>query len=305
MNNKISIITGWGRKLGTGHVQRMAMLYHYLSSCDDLNVIMCVSDFPDDLTGSRSIFRKPEPDPDSSLIIRDMRDSDAQTIDRLRTIAPVLVIDDIGPGRSRADRILDLLPNPGAGTANPAYKSKYYLYGYNFFASLRAIKEKTVNKDIDIVFYAGSEATRDDVSFFVNLVPEKCRAVILTKDGPVYCGFADAEKGRTGFAALLMRTKLYVSHFGISLYEAKTAGCSLAAVNPTEYHSLLTEMVSSDLGVVNLGVRGHVNTGSAGKVIEELIKNAAPSAEPGTALDEVERKASACASYVQSLLAVS
>jgi hypothetical protein len=248
----IVIITGTGGPLGTGHLQRMLTLAgeidfkgEYDFSILTNNVELIPSQFR-----SRAVITLPEK---CSLIIKDMRDSSESEMMELKKKSPVIAVDDTGKGRSRADYIIDLLPNPVNSLYPQFYKEDFFLYGYNFTREIIAAVSKIGEKFIDIAIYTGSDPSSNIMEYLENIIPEKTEAVHLTGEGP-----RDFHTGRPvynnlTYAEILLVSKILITHFGITLFEGFLSGCRLFTVNPSEYHRTLTAMVSKKMNIADSG----------------------------------------------------
>jgi hypothetical protein len=104
------------------------------------------------------------------------------------------------------------------------------------------------------------------------------------------------------YAGLLLRARVFISHFGLSLYEAKLAGCSVLSLNPTAYHSSLADMVAGTIVDVNAGERALCDAGAVRRSCGELLSSHKRSgARPEQMLAEAERKLMKCRDLVVSL----
>ena len=304
MTRVISIITDWGGFYGSGHVQRMALLCRALDEAPGVSAVLVNEKSPDFLAGAAAFTVSSGPGARSDLIIRDMRDSSSEQVASLRKIAPVLVIDDIGPGRNTADFVLDLLPNPAAGSGNADYREDCYLYGHNFIDSLRSLGDEVLEKTIDVAMYAGAGVTDADIGFFRALVPEGKNAVIMA--GPARHAVNIPPRfflETMNYAEVLLRSRVFISHFGLSLYEARLCGCAVLAVNPTPYHSRLAEMVLGSIVNINAGTRSEKDESGIRGLCRDLMEGHDFSETvPGEILEHAERKLYACREYVLSLV---
>ncbi|HOO70711.1 MAG TPA: hypothetical protein PK926_03040 [Spirochaetota bacterium] len=303
MPELISIITDWGGFYGSGHAQRMASLCRALNEAPGVSAVLVNGKTPDFLAGSAAFTVSPVPAARSDLIIRDMRDSSSEEIFSLRKTAPVLVIDDIGPGRGAADFVLDLLPNPAAGSGNADYREDCYLYGHNFIDSLRSLGQEILEKNIDLAMYAGAGAADADIGFFRSLVPEGKNAVIMA--GPVR-HTVNIPPGLSldamNYAEVLLRSRVFIAHFGLSLYEARLCGCAVLSVNPTPYHSRLADMVPGSVVDINAGTRGELDEAGIRGLCRDLLESRKFSETvPGEILEQAQRKLYACRDHVLSL----
>ncbi|HEY1406141.1 MAG TPA: hypothetical protein VF857_05985, partial [Spirochaetota bacterium] len=207
---------------------------------------------------------------DTTLIIRDMRDSDREDIFALKKTAPVVVIDDCGDGRLLADCAIDLLPNLIHPPFAPTFDAAPFLFGYNFTRAITMLDDQSFEKDIDLVVYTGVAPSPEYQSFITRLVPESWRILIADGTECALCSEGKKTGEIASYAESLLRSKILLSHFGISLFEGKLCGCALASVNPTAYHSALADLVRDSMGVVNFGVFGKVHAGDIKKGLKEM-----------------------------------
>lgn len=269
MKKRISIITGIGGHLGSGHLQRMANLADFImrETAHDVSIVMKegAGSLPQSL---RPLCVDSIPSA-SSLIIRDMRDSTLEEMSALRRVAPIIAVDDCGPGRNLATHPIDLLPNPH-GTVP---RSDLFLFGHAFTESIRAIGTKTINKTIDVALYCGFRPAPKTVQSLLSLVPEELSCALLAGDEsrvierkrsfPLPCSFAEA----------LLASRVLISHFGITLYEGHISGCRIVSVNPTPYHASLVDKADPVLNPVNLGILPLTNPSHASSMILKTAHN--------------------------------
>ncbi len=256
----VTIITGSGKELGTGHFQRMLNLASFINSSGIFHAFFLHNDnskrlpvFPDIIT----VREIPE---DTSLIIRDMRDSSPADICKLREKAPVMVIDDAGEGRFSADYRIDLLPGP----YNIDLRDDLFLYGYNFTESLKPLKNKFIEKSNDLLIYQGA---LDQDGYMEKIIENLPPGITYTISGKTIPG------EKSSYAETLISTKVVVTHFGIMLYEAFLSSCHLAVINPSPYHDMLTDKASGILPLVNLGQVSQIDCKAASDSLVKLIKS--------------------------------
>ncbi|HQO38873.1 MAG TPA: hypothetical protein PK986_00235 [Spirochaetota bacterium] len=250
----ITIITGTGGALGTGHFQRMCYLADSLNSTGNFSVSLCITEGSPDVPESLKEIMADTIPPGTELIIRDMRDSSEEDINFLRKKAAVLVIDDTGPGRNVADHIIDLLPNP----VNRSVPEKMFLFGYNFISEIKSMKAEVIAKDIDVAIYAGYKPDPDVVEGIRGSIPPGASAVLFSYGRP---SLIAGEKIHvdTSYTDLLLRSRILITHFGITMYEGDLAGCRILTVNPTDYHSRLTAMITGKINVIQAGEYGNID----------------------------------------------
>jgi hypothetical protein len=187
---------------------------------------------------------------DTDLIIKDMRDSTIEEMDSLRRIAPVLAIDDSGDGRDAADFTLSLLPVPSDILNSAKLETSLFLYGYNFAEGISLLKKTdSFRKDIDVTVYAGYNPDPELINIIKKSVPESAGSILL-KEGKAVNLNGKAIKTETSYAEIISRSKIVITHFGLTMFEADACGCQIIALNPTLYHSKLTEIVSGEFNII-------------------------------------------------------
>jgi len=275
MKNNIVIITGTGEALGMGHLQRILTLADLILEKDDFNLSL----FPATRASIPPEFAHTviETLPDKcALIIRDMRDSTTDETQRLKKIAPLLVIDDAGEGRFLSDYAVDLLPNPGHKISMSLYREDFFLYGYNFTRGLIEAIKKAGNRFIDIAVYTGSETAVDVTEKLKKILPRNAHVLHLTGSAPVDFFTGEPAYENLTYPEILLGTKVLITHFGITLFEGSLCGCSLFTLNPTGYHSELTALAKDRMNIIDLGLYGSEITHEAMNALKsesEKIKN--------------------------------
>jgi hypothetical protein len=266
---RVSILTGWGDRLGAGHIQRMASLVMFLNRIKEVPACIVCDRAPDLAPPIPSLYFQTELNSGNCCVIRDMRDSSIDEMRKLKAVAKVIAIDDCGPGRDLADARVNLLPHPSL----KKYNRESFIFGYNFTESVRSLAQKQITKDIDAVLYCGVNPDPETIGFFRSLVPnDKTCAILCEKDPRMIAGGKESPLTRS-YAETMLSARVLISHFGISLYEGRLSGCRLACINPTEYHSRLADIAGGDIGIENLGVRASLDRAYARERIEYLIRN--------------------------------
>lgn len=248
---KIVIITGTGGILGTGHLQRMLNLASFMNDKNefDISLLILEGDYP--LPENFSRMKRDTLPEKADLIIRDMRDSSPEEIKSLEKIAPVLVVDDAGKGRGAAFKSIDLLPRPDEDSSELEIHTECFLYGYNFTRGIESLGRRVISsREIDIAIYAGFNPEPGLLSQISRSVPENTRAIILSAGGPVVLT-GDPLPEKISYAEILAGSKTVMTHFGITMFEANICGCMIAALNPTRYHSELTETIRREMKLVH------------------------------------------------------
>ncbi len=254
-NKTITIVTGLSPNLGAGHFQRMLNFLWYLKENSNIHAFLKLMGDTEYIPEELRRFSIPEIHPDSDLIIRDMRDSEQDEIDKLKRTGKVLVIDDLGEGRYRADYTIDLLPNLVHYQKNTNSFKDMFLFGYNFSKAVKSFSGMNIKKNIDLIIYPGFKIHEEYLKKLLSIFPENISILILSdnRDSSIKGRYPDFYSEKTS-AELLLSGKIVITHFGITLYESYICGCRPMAINPTVYHSELTEMVIDTMNISNLGL---------------------------------------------------
>jgi len=233
----ITIVTDSGAHIGQGHLQRMLLLAWFLTIKRHWSVTLVHTSKSYTVPPSLQSMMAASIPKQTACIIRDMRDSTEEEIQQLQAIAPVIVIDDCGKGRPLAFRAIDLLPNIYATTSNSfAAGNDLFLYGYNFYESLQELPS-TVDKDIDCFLYASTF----DSQHLITAMGNTFRYV---------CSNGNEVISNTGYTSLqhgahsIARSKVVITHFGITVYEAMLCNCNCILLNPTTYHQKLSHTLA-------------------------------------------------------------
>ncbi len=247
---KIIIVTGTGGILGTGHIQRMLNLAVNLNRTESFtaSIFLTQNEFPIDRKFAGMITDSIPSD--AELIIRDMRDSTIEEMKSLKEKGPVLAIDDSGTGREYADFSLNLLPLPSEEIHNIKPDKSIFLYGYNFAEGISSLIERNfLKRDIDAAVYAGYNPSQELLSSIRKSIPQQYNSVLLA-GGKALNFTGNILQMDTSYAEIISRSKIVITHFGLTMYEADACGCRIAALNPTAYHSSLTDLVLNDFNVI-------------------------------------------------------
>lgn len=268
-NRRIAILTRWGGGFGSGHIQRMAGLLWHAYRCGGTRMYLWHDTVPDFFPAELVPLVIAQPDAAPDCIVRDMRDSTRLEIESLRALCPVCVVDDFGEGRAVADYRVDLLPAPSLPISpSDLGAADGFLYGYTFIRGLESMRGAAIAKTIDYALYPGADPDGGYVRFMVSLLPgDACHAVFQGDDSYVERNGVRKKFVADDYARVLLSSKAVISHFGITLYEARAAKCEIITINPTQYHSMLADAAPS-LGIRNCGVAGSLSVEHARDVIQ-------------------------------------
>lgn len=270
-NMNIAIITDFGDHYGSGHYQRMASLLSALNITGRFNASFCSKNFPEFIPLHLKIHHKILIPADTDLIIRDMRDSAAEEIIDLQKSAPVIAVDDIGPGRDYADYRIDLLPNKIHFSDKKDYRPEFFLYGYGFTSALNEIGFNPPDKNIEAVYYPGFDYDEKKLLSVLSLFPDNTEIGVLMNEKSFFIKNRIIRPMKRGYTDVLLQSKILVTHFGITLYEGFAAGCVPIIINPSEYHSSLTSMLPEKIKIHNLGNYGTIDVLQARDIITKIL----------------------------------
>jgi hypothetical protein len=237
----------------------------------DQNTDTCiVSDPPSFLDKKFSAFVTHAVPHDTTLIIRDMRDSTAKDIENLKKIAPVIVIDDCGEGRSHADAAVDLLPNLEFPASVKTFDKMPFLFGYNFYSSVKSLATRDrLHKKFDFCFYAGANPSKDYISFVQSLLPTTGSTVIVNGNKTLLYEHGKLSESNLCWPEPVLFSETLISHFGVTLFEASLCNCNIFTINPSIYHSQLSDIAT--LNLTNLGVYPDINSEKAKKDLKASV----------------------------------
>ncbi|MDY6933538.1 MAG: hypothetical protein SVZ03_04855 [Spirochaetota bacterium] len=268
-NRIIYILSDWGDSLGSGHIQRMSTLLWHLNQREGIRAFLVSNSIPHFLSSEIFKYTKKQIDTKPDIIIRDMRNSSTEEIEKLKSLSRVMVIDDAGDGRDVADFTIDLLPNySNLQKEESSTRNTFFLYGFNFVKSLLSIINKSIPKVIDFSIYPGLAANDKYLDLLLSLLPKGSSYAIHLGENS-YSNYG--EKIDRSYAELILSSRIIVSHFGIMLYEGFISGCRLVSVNPTLYHCQLSKLVEKRLNILNLGMYNDLNRDMVLLKIEELL----------------------------------
>lgn len=300
---KIVIVTGTGGALGTGHLQRMMNLASYMNEKHDFNISFLIQSGNYPLPHEFSTMLISSLPPSCNLIIRDMRNSSKQEMLALCEIAPVFAVDDAGEGKNSAGNSINLLPLPSSSSAQIQTDYSRFLYGYTFTKGIKELRgENTGERDIDVTIYAGFSPPESLLSQISKSIPENTRVVILSAGKPVVLTGAPLPD-KISYSGILARTKIVMTHFGITMFEAHICGCAIAALNPTHYHGELTETVRKDMRIIHSAEYANFDPVIMGDdLMLNLKKNNSPVSSPEEILDKINNSLENFTRYIYKIL---
>ncbi|HRU66139.1 MAG TPA: hypothetical protein P5566_09985 [Spirochaetota bacterium] len=297
MDKKIAIITATGGSLGTGHFQRMLFFAQYANEKKRLKA-QIYSKTMAPLDGLEYLWS--DSLKEANLIIRDMRDSNTEEIKILKKHAPVLSIDDMGEGNAISDYSLYLLPNLSLNHID----FDKFLYGYNFYNGLKEISEENIYKDIDFLIYPGISPDSKTLEILQKILPEGSKSLVLIK-GKAYNLHSKELSKINNYSELILRAKNVITHFGITLFEAKISQCNIISFNPSDYHQRLTELIARDFNIELSCQYSEINSNHTQEELHRIYKNSQKKDNyiaKSPILIKIETKVKNFTRYIENLL---
>lgn len=167
-------------------------------------------------------------------VVLDHFQTDSDAMARLRSIAPVVALDEGGAGRLSADYLLDIIPSLASR------KKKPNLVEPRFIPLPSNRKEAEPESIRSVLVVAGGEnAARLAhpagkifalLDYEVTVIDPEVQGIILSADGYTVSGLVPLLRER------LCHYDLVVTHYGFTAFEALAAGCRVLLFSPTRYH---------------------------------------------------------------------
>ncbi len=250
MTTLLYILTAHSRLLK--NLDNYPSIENILTACSG---IVLVSDFfPHTFPENLKQFTQNELPASGEVLIKDMRDSTKNDIEYYRNhFKTIITIDDSGEGDTFSDLSIKLLPVIEKPYTANSIENIPFLYGYHFFSIIENMSG-TFLKDVDICVYTD----KSKENYPLNLQELASSYSICVFNGNNITPVSSQFPHITHYIELLLRSKVCVSHFGISLFEAMLCGAQAISINPTEYHSTLADNAAS-AGIINCGMFSNVS----------------------------------------------
>jgi hypothetical protein len=169
--------------------------------------------------------------------------------------------------------------------------------------SIRRLDGQEVTKTIDCAVYCGLDPSQDAVDYYLSLMPPRASCAILTCSNSLLSKNGSVSPIMKSHAEILLSSKMLISHFGITLYEGYISGCRLMSINPSEYHSRLADMAAKDIGVINLGISGAIETDAARSSISDMMRHPKLSGiDPAAVVEQIDKGLECFYSRIASFL---
>ncbi len=256
--NPVVFVPACTEKSGTGHVRRIASLCHTLS--DRYRTLIWLPDgVPEErfqlpgIPGCGQIIRTLPPR--AAAVITDNFKTSSDCMNRLRSCAPVIAIDEGGSGRSDADYLLDILPGlpsvrPLPNRLEPAFLDlpvRRKPGGTAVPAELAATPSAGTRPARKVLVVSGGDDCRSQaLPLAVRVASLACEFnllepvhVISTQSGgegqPEHSGVQVIPPVPV-LREILCDYDLVITHYGLTAWEARCAGCRVLLTSPTHYH---------------------------------------------------------------------
>lgn len=281
----ILLLTDQNPSLGSGHLQRMLFLLKYLNQTGRKTLLHLPeaafdnAKLTDIIPNGLLEFITNRMPRETTLIVRDKRDSTEAEIKSLQKTARIAVIDDRGDGRAFADTVVDLLPHPQHAFERAAYHPEAFIYGHEFANSVMDLDKSILEKNISFVVYGGYRPGKEQTIRLLSMLPKELKGILLT--GSEYLSIENgrpAAKTNIHYAELILSARVLISHFGMTMYEAALGGASLVALNPSEYHNRLCEN-APELNIIHKELLERADQESIRRIIKEAADKHQKTAE--------------------------
>lgn len=262
------LITSCNRELGSGHFWRMTTLLALLID-QGVNVRLYSDHFPKHFPATLRPFCITTIPSKVHTIIRDKRDSSEDEATALKKRSTqIIALDDSGFTKLYTKNIT-LLPVPKLfePTLPLQHTAFPFLFGYHFYEETKLYKKKQ-HKDIDLLIYTGFK--QSDYPLNIDALAERFTVATCNGNGASLVGSHES----LSYVDLLLRSKNFLSHFGLSLYEAALSNATVFALNPTHYHETLC-LCEKRIIITNLGTfdPGSHTKRDEGDIITHLERN--------------------------------
>jgi len=184
-----------------------------------------------------------DPGPDWDLIVVDNRSTDPEDLPESLRGIPVIALDECGPLRESAEYLIDLLPNTVTKTSPPNRNGLSFLE----LPPLRQDEPRSIRKKALITF--GGEDPADLTGRVLDLLdpPLKEQFDWTVVRGPFYTREISSPGMQILDAPENLRNRLgefdfVICTFGLTSFEALSAGCEVFLLNPSDYHDRLSEI---------------------------------------------------------------
>jgi len=235
---------------GTGHLARAASLARSLS--ETRRVLVWIPS-PGEACVPETLkpFLVDEIPLSSALVVADLFRSSPSLMDRLRSVGPVVSLDDGGKGRDRADYLLDIIPGlPGSlSSPNRTDPALLDLPKNRRRDRSRKIERVLVSAGGDNAAGLAIPAASILARIFPDVTVINPAPSLVAKDSPATAELPQSPEGASAdersyrvigpvpdLRERLSDYDLVVTHFGFTAFEALAAGCRVLLFSPTRYH---------------------------------------------------------------------
>jgi hypothetical protein len=165
--------------------------------------------------------------------------------------------------------MIDILPR--IAPHELALRFNGFLYGYNFLKSLENLNNNFISKNINFSIYPGNAATDEYKNYLISLLPKGSNYAMLCGKNSYVQNNDEKHPVYNNYAEVLLSSKIIISHFGVTLYEGFISKCRSITINPTQYHSKLSDILKEKIDLINLGELKDLNIIDAAKTIEKVL----------------------------------
>ncbi len=280
--------TASGASYGIGHLTRAVSLIRVgrslfsASLCITRGDAECLSERINLPSGTK-IFRRIQDAGRVDLIVSDMRNTGRREMAALNRIAPVLSIDDCGPGGELS--FITMYTLPALNSVHGNLQGTDYLI---LNEKIRTLQTSDAVKSIGVLVSFGGEDPFN-LTGYVTSVLNSIGITPVVVTGPLYRhktveGECRVVHNPSDLFELISQSEVLITSFGMTMYEAFYLRTPVVLFNHSRYHFILAEKVQA----VNLGYFGGIEKQDFRPRLKEVVDDK----------DTLRRNAEKCATLV-------
>ncbi len=255
---RVLFCTAGGATYGIGHITRALSLIRAGSSLYSSDLCIARGD-TGELPGKMRIppgtevFRRVEEAGRVDLIVSDMRDTSRREMMAMNRVAPVLSIDDCGPGSGLS--FVSVYTLPAVVSVHGNLQGAEYLI---LDEKIHAVRSGQAGQSIDVLVSFGGEDPFN-LTGYVTSVLNSIGVTPVVVTGPLYRHKMLEDRCRivhnpSNLHELISRSEVLITSFGMTMYEAFYLRTPVVLFNHSPYHFTLAKTIPA----VSLGYFGGI-----------------------------------------------
>lgn len=240
----IYFITDIGNSYGKGHFTRMCILASYLKKHNNYEISFSIN-YGNELLKSEiqnngfdfSYIDDLLKSDNKNITIIDKRETDKELIKRISKVSKVIIIDSIGGEREYADIVIEMLPSlEGEDKSNLVNIRPFSLTILNTID-----KNSVYDKNAPILIYLGFiDELKKNVVDIVSKI--KGKKFILIDDSDNFKNYENIEVKKFSTNIFNIPLSAVITYYGLTAFEAISFSIPVVLINPTDYHSRLSDL---------------------------------------------------------------